>query len=129
MSKGPSKSLAWQEWEVAIAAEIWQREVTDIYGDDIGHQRRGIIIRAETLIAQALKCSVSRVQGRRIHFGPSFEDKRPLTGSICASSAALIERDRRKDAADRRDLTATFCGDPPVGYSALDRKVAVTRNA
>jgi hypothetical protein len=33
---------------------------------------------------------------------------------------ALAAREARRDGYDRRDLTATFCGDPPVGYSALD---------
>lgn len=32
----------------------------------------------------------------------------------------LIDRDRRLNSP--RDLTGTFCGDPPVGRSALDRR-------
>jgi hypothetical protein len=38
-------------------------------------------------------------------------------------SLAMVERDRRL-AADCRDLTAALMGDPPVGYSALDRRSA-----
>ena len=129
VSKGPSKNVAWQEWEIGVAAEIWQREVTDIYGDDVGHQRSGLVIRAQTLIAQALNCSVSRVQGRRIDCGPSFDKPRPAMGGFRASSAAIIERDRRRDAADRRDLTAEFFGDPAPGYSMLDRKRGAPPNA
>lgn len=36
----------------------------------------------------------------------------------------LLRRDRREDASYRRDLTGMLCGDPPPGYSALDRKRA-----
>lgn len=34
----------------------------------------------------------------------------------------LADCEARKAAADRRDLTATFFGDPPPGYSALDKR-------
>lgn len=34
----------------------------------------------------------------------------------------LAERAVLRDASERRDLTATLCGDPPPGYSALDRR-------
>lgn len=39
-----------------------------------------------------------------------------------APAAVFADLERRKAAADNRDFTATFCGDPPPGYSALDRK-------
>ena len=39
-----------------------------------------------------------------------------------ASERAINERDRYNAALHARDLTATLCGDPPPGYSALDRK-------
>lgn len=35
-------------------------------------------------------------------------------------AAAIDDRDRRA-VMEPRDLTAAFCGDPPVGYSALDK--------
>jgi IS30 family transposase len=34
----------------------------------------------------------------------------------------ILARNARHEAAERRDLTATFFGDPPPGYSALDQK-------
>lgn len=34
----------------------------------------------------------------------------------------LVDRETRKAAADQRDLTATFFGDPPPGFSALDKR-------
>jgi hypothetical protein len=49
---------------------------------------------------------------------PHFAEPKPAARDVVARTA---ERDARRDAYDRRDLTATFCGDPPVGYSALDR--------
>lgn len=39
-----------------------------------------------------------------------------------ASQAALIDRERRAELRSGMDLTSTFFGDPPPGYSALDRK-------
>jgi len=38
------------------------------------------------------------------------------------SPKALIERQARAVAASRRNQTAQLCGDPPPGYSALDKK-------
>lgn len=38
-----------------------------------------------------------------------------------ADPQALADRDYRLSMAPR-DLTAAFCGDPPIGYSALDRR-------
>jgi hypothetical protein len=43
-------------------------------------------------------------------------------GSIRAPLEVLAERDARLAARDLRDQTATFFGDPPPGYSALDRR-------
>jgi hypothetical protein len=43
-------------------------------------------------------------------------------GSIRAPDHVLAERDARRDAADRRDLTATQFNDPPPGFSELDRR-------
>lgn len=36
--------------------------------------------------------------------------------------AALADRDRRSELRHQQNLTAAFFGDPPSGYSALDRK-------
>lgn len=38
------------------------------------------------------------------------------------SEQQMQDRDRRQIAAHGHDLTGAFCGDPPPGYSALDRK-------
>jgi hypothetical protein len=50
-----------------------------------------------------------------------------IAGSMRAPEFVLAERDKRSAAADLRDQTATFFGDPPPGYSALDRKRAAER--
>jgi hypothetical protein len=34
----------------------------------------------------------------------------------------IVDRANRKAAAEQRDYTSTFFGDPPPGYSALDRR-------
>lgn len=44
------------------------------------------------------------------------------TGSIRAPDHVLAERDARREASYRRDLTAAFNGDPPPGYSMRDRR-------
>lgn len=44
-----------------------------------------------------------------------------VVGSFRAPPEVLAERDARSAANDLRDTTATFCGDPPKGYSALER--------
>jgi hypothetical protein len=36
-----------------------------------------------------------------------------------------VEEQIKRNAAHHRDLTGAICGDPPVGYSALDRKRGV----
>jgi hypothetical protein len=43
-------------------------------------------------------------------------EREPIPDSV------LIDRARRL-AASARDLTASICGDPPRGYSALDRRM------
>lgn len=41
--------------------------------------------------------------------------------AVQPSSECLLERDRRRYASPR-DLTAALMGDPPVGFSALERR-------
>lgn len=44
-----------------------------------------------------------------------------------APNAAVIDRERRDAARDRQSITGSVFGDPPPGYSALDRKRAGQR--
>jgi hypothetical protein len=39
-----------------------------------------------------------------------------------STAAALAERERRQAAALRQSITAKLCGDPPPGFSALDKR-------
>jgi len=39
----------------------------------------------------------------------------------------VAERDARREASDRRSLTQQFFGDPPIGFSALDKRRAAHR--
>lgn len=45
-----------------------------------------------------------------------------VSSALRPSPRAIAEAERRYEAASRRDLTASFFGDPPPGYSALDQK-------
>lgn len=38
-----------------------------------------------------------------------------------ASQDALDDRERRREATEHQTLTQAFCGDPPPGFSALER--------
>jgi hypothetical protein len=44
------------------------------------------------------------------------------TGGLRAPDCVLADRDARAAALDRRTPTQEFFGDPPPGYSALDRQ-------
>jgi hypothetical protein len=72
------------------------------------------------VIAKAISMTTNQVAFR-------FSNERQLERQRAAlalrpESDALAARDRRAAAMDRRTITATFFGDPPPGYSALDRK-------
>jgi hypothetical protein len=115
---------AWHPREIEIAADIWQRAVTDIYGDD--DWTDGVKMRAYQLIARKLGRTVCSVTYRFVSCGPSFSAARAPTmnvaGGMRVSEQALADRAARYDANQLRDLTAATFGDPPVGFSALDRR-------
>jgi hypothetical protein len=112
----------WTAAEIATAARLWA-ELTAA-GVPPGP--------AYAEIGRALGRKPAAVQSRRKNFGESFaaspRSKLPPTrvtaGEATAPRASLLllaARDRRSAALDRRDLTARLMGDPPPGYSALDR--------
>lgn len=115
---------AWSPRDIAIAADIWGRYITDVFGDD--DVPRGRIYKAEQLIAAKLDRTISSVQARRVAAGPSFLLARHLGARGTVNGRVpldtLAERDARRIASDERDLTGTLCGDPPKGFSALDRR-------
>lgn len=77
---------------------------------------------------------VGRMMGRKYFYcRQAYEQSKidavTLDVSTCmvptrASSDALAARERLMIAMEMRDFTAAFLGDPPPGYSALDRKRA-----
>lgn len=117
---------AWLSQESTIAAEIWQETVTDIYGDD--DWTDGAKTRAYQVIARKLGRSPAAVAARFVQCGPSFAQVRQstmnLVGGLRASPKVLADRDAYRAALDERDLTSTIMGDPPKGFSALDRRGA-----
>lgn len=81
--------------------------------------RRAVNMRADGLTCKEVGLAIGRsekaVRQKMLYFDPPIG--RP-------TELMLLRRDRREDASYRRDLTGTLCGDPPPGYSALDRKRA-----
>ena len=47
-------------------------------------------------------------------------DRRPVMGGLRLSAQQIAERDARIAAADRRNYTQIFFGDPPPGHSQLE---------
>lgn len=69
----------------------------------------------------------SQLKHRSIRKGPILREIRsgPDACSRTVPSAVALElRDARNAAANRMTPTAAFFGDPPPGYSALDRREA-----
>jgi hypothetical protein len=117
-----SKREEWTAEQIALAAEIWQREVSDVYGSD---PPRGLRERVIHNIAARIDRKTWSVARRLSDHGPSFGA--PMIrglGSLEAKRAPpelLVDREHRARAATRRTLTQVVLGDPPPGYSALDR--------
>lgn len=108
----------WSQSEASTAAAIWDREIADHF--DVGKAPAHRVKQAVQAIADALDRSYENVVIRYQHYGPGFGAMRER-GSIVAASAAA-ERDRRREASFRQDLTASVFGDPPPGFSALDQR-------
>jgi hypothetical protein len=128
LHRRPTVRTQWPPSSIAIAAAMWQREIVDRYGDDEGDVPRGAKARVYTLIARQLGVTYATVEGRRLLYGPSFNTPRFVAAEQRADADwrlpphLLAERDARKLASDLRDLTAELMGDPPPGYSALERR-------
>jgi hypothetical protein len=111
----------WTPEQASLAAEIWQEHFTDVFGsDDWKDAPKGATTSIFHRIATAVARPYESVWNRYTHFGPKFGATE--TGRRKVSPQALAERVAREQARDRRGLTATFFGDPPVGFSALDRR-------
>lgn len=107
----------WNARDIGIAARIWQQDYADHYDED--EAPRGVLVRVMNRIAAEIGCEYARVHQRHRDCGPSFISgghRKDLTAQ------ALADRDKRKMAADLRTITGHVMGDPPPGYSALDRR-------
>jgi hypothetical protein len=105
----------WSPREVTIAAEMWQRLFVDVHGEEGPVMARTAVFDA---IGLRLERSRMAVWQRFRYHGASFN----AGGRAKVSANAMAERSARAEASYRRDLTAEIFGDPPPGYSALDRR-------
>ena len=107
----------WAHEDVAIAARIYAERFAD------GLHARGKVTAVCREIAAALGRNDNQVQYRLSTYGASFasQNRKHDIRRMTAPNSVLVERDRRREAEYRRDLTATLLGDPPPGYSARDR--------
>ncbi len=136
----------WTDEEGARAAEIYQRE-TAVYAD---HARSppGALTRVLGLIADTLGRDSNNVYNRFRNYGTTFDSapsrhhakrSKPLlapptprerragdefVGHKHVPDSVLLERDARAKARLAQSATSAVLGDPPPGFSALDRKRA-----
>lgn len=122
MTKPVAQPILWSQAQSTQAAEIWQLQFADYHGDDDPFARELATLRNRVLhaIAAAIGRSFDSVEYRLQTNGASFGANQ--RSSRHASPREEADRAARKEAANRQDLTAQFFGDPPPGYSALDRK-------
>jgi hypothetical protein len=71
-------------------------------------------------IAVALGRNAAAIEAKFQYWGKERVNI-PVTHLI-EGSTSPIEEQIKRNAAHYRDLTGAICGDPPIGYSALDRK-------
>jgi hypothetical protein len=115
-----SNTGQWQAAEVTRAAALWQRHFADHYDreeDAPAEAKRHAI----TVIARALGRDFENVFNRMAHYGPSFASSRHRGDMEHAN--ALREMQSRREAASYHTLTGAIMGDPPPGFSALDKRV------
>lgn len=121
---GKINPTLWSQAQSAQAAEHWQIHFVDHHGDDDPFAPELSKARYRVLhqIAKAIGRSYSSVEHRLETYGASFGTNR--RSSRMASARELSERDARKEAICQQSLTAQIFGDPPPGFSALDRRNA-----
>lgn len=118
-SETRGRGEVWSQAESITAADIWQREFADHYGDETGP--RGHRSRVIEAIAHEIGRSYEAVHNRFNGRGPTFGSMQQSTPRQ-APAELLAERERRREAANHMTQTAVFFGDPPPGYSALDKR-------
>jgi len=71
-------------------------------------------------MAVALGRSATAVEAKLKYWGKTRVNVPTI--HLIKQPTSAIEEQIGRNAAHHRDLTGAICGDPPVGYSALDRK-------
>jgi hypothetical protein len=107
----------WSDIEMTTAAELWQARFVDIHGEDC--TTRLARYRVFVTIGKALSRTPFSVETRLRLFGPSFGLGFKSNG---ASAHAFAELAARKEAREHQSITGRTFGDPPPGFSALDRR-------
>ena len=108
----------WGSEDSDRACAMWQLYFANLYGDE--HGPPGARQRVLHLIAKDLARPIENVVNHFDRHGPTF-------GSYAirrsrASADALAERAARRRAEAQMNLTQSIFGDPPPGFSELDRK-------
>ena len=107
----PSKQ--WRPWsaEELAQATVWREEgISDAeIGKRIGRTRQAVAVKLWNV-------------GVAHRFNILHGNNDPLT-----DERIVAERDARREASYRRSLTQQFFGDPPIGFSALDKRRAAHR--
>lgn len=120
----PERSERWLADEIAVAADIWQRQVTDLHGDN--EPPRGLKERVIWNIAIKLNRKFFSVEARLRLQGASFGSAQVMTRYISLSrvpAKVLLDREARAEARLHQSETGRTFGDPPPGFSALDRRL------
>lgn len=121
MTQGMGKTQ-WSQDQAQQAAEIWQNLFVDVHGeDDIWHvsmtKARNRVLHQ---IADAIGRSFTSVEHRLQICGARFGGMQRSTSKI--STQQINDMLARKEAENQMSFTSQFFGDPPPGYSALDKK-------
>jgi hypothetical protein len=79
---------------------------------------------SDELIGRAMNRSMLSVRNKLGYRTIRKATGEPVSGSMRVSPSLLTERDRRAAAREQLDQAGRLFGDPPPGYSALDRRRA-----
>jgi len=116
--------ITWTPERITTAARIFAETL----------ERTKRVDAAAHAVSAAIGVSAAAIKVRLYTVGPSFArrapdagpiDDRPSTGALRLSEEQIRDRDARYEAGQRRNYTQEFFGDPPPGYSALDRQRGV----
>jgi hypothetical protein len=113
----------WHLWtadEWALAKSLFEQGM-DYQQIAAGLRKAGYTRSVGSIQGKCFNASMYRGQRRQpkrlSKFDPARADDRPTP-----FDSQIIERDARREASYRRSIGAELMGDPPVGFSALDRR-------